>query len=441
MERVVTAVIEAILGLRGLTVYVIVGLLSWAEAAFFLGLVTPGELAMAGGGVIASRGQAALGWVAVAAVVGTALGNATGYWLGRRWGEAIIDRLPFQQHLRGPIERTRDHFARRGEWAIVVGRFASFLRIFVPFVAGASGMRFGRFLLFDVPTGVLWATAWVVLGFVLGESWGVLRTLAGPAAFLVLVLLVVALAIRFVAVRLVRRQTAIRRAIERFLALRGVAWARRRFDTQLRWLGRRFDPWVARGLNLTIASVTLLAGLGAIGLVVNQTQAARGLAAIDFPVLAWIGATRTDEAVLLARSMLEAFEPPGMIAPTVLLVLYAGVRRGQRAGARAALGVLGSGFGALLLDRFLLEGVVPRAEFPAVPVAVVTAMLVHATAVAAGRLEWGQVVATAAVGVFAVFVVALASLVAGFAAPSGIALGFALGLTWASAVEIQARLA
>lgn len=440
MQQLVEGAIQTVLGLSGPAVYAIVAALSWAEAAFFLGLVTPGELAMAGGGVLASRGQVALGWVGAAAAIGTVLGNTTGYWLGRAWGARLLEWKLLRRYLGTPLEATRSFFARRGEWAIVVGRFASYLRIFVPFLAGASGMSYRRFAAFDLPTGAAWSVGWVVLGFVLGESWDVLRIAVGPAAFLVLILFVLALMIRWLAVRIARRQEPVEAAARRVPNATAVLWMRRRLRPLIRWIGRRLDPRVARGLNLTLGFLALLAGAGGVGLVLGHTQAVRGLALVDFPVLEWMAATRTDEAVRAARLGLRLFQPPGMLVPTLLLVLLAAWRAGWAAAARAAVGILGSGLGAHLLDRFVLEGVVPRAQFPAIAVAVAAALLVHATAAAGARLAWSRVVATAALGLFLVCTVGLATIVAGWAAPSGIALGFALGLTWATGVEMQGRL-
>lgn len=439
MEQLTQQIIELVLGLEGPLVYGAVAFLSWGEAAFLLGLITPGELTVAVGGMLASRGQLALGGVAAAAAVGTVLGNVTGYWLGRRWGADVRGWKPVERYLGRPLRSARALFRKRGEWAIVGGAFVSYVRMFVPFLAGDSRMPFRRFLAYCVPAGIAWAAGVAVLGFLLGESWRALQEAAGAAAFLVLVLFLLALVIRRVAVWIARRRDRLR-ALARWLSRTApVRRSRRASDALLAWLRRRFEPRVARGLSLTLGFLTLLAGAAAVGIVLHQVEQVQGIARVDFPVLQWMSATRTPEAVLVARTGLRPFALPGLLALTALVVSAAWWRWGWKTAVRAGVGLLGSGLGARFLDEYVLHAVVPRSEFPSVPVAVAASLLVHATGVARARGRWGATVATAAVGLFLACTVALAALVAGWAAPSGVVLGFGLGLTWSTALELSTR--
>lgn len=428
--------IEALLGLPATTVYLLVAVLCWAEAAFFLGFVTPGELAVATGGILASRGQLSLTWLVPVVVAGTVLGNATGYFLGRRWGDRFLGWGPLQRLFGGAIAGARVFMQKRGAWAIVLGRLSTPTRIAVPFLAGASAMPYGRFLLFDVPASLAWAVAWAGLGFLLGESWEVLEDVAGTAALLVLILFVSALVIRWVATRIARNQGRIQWAYRRFLVATGMQGVARRLAPTLGWVGRRLDPRLAQGLSLTVAFLVLVGGVAGVGLVMSQTRAVQGLALLDFPVLDWMRSVRTDDAVRISRIVLEAFRWPGVVALAVPFSAGVAAWVGWRAAVRVAIGIVGAGGGAYALDRFVLEGIVPRAEYPSVPVAVTTALLVHATAVVARKAGWGPSVTTAGVGTFVLVTVALGTLVAGWAAPSGIALGLAMGLGWAAALEL-----
>jgi undecaprenyl-diphosphatase len=432
MEKLLQPLFE----LPALTVYILIGLLCWTEAAFFLGFVTPGELAVVTGGILASRGQIELDVLLGVVLAATVAGNATGFYLGRRFGGRMLGWEPLQRLFGHSIRRTQGFMYRRGEWAIVLSRVSTPTRVIVPFLAGASEVPYRRFVLLDIPASLVWALVWSVLGYVLGESWGVIREVSGTAALLVLILFVTAVLIRWAAARVAanrRRVQALGRLALRATGTRGIA---RALAPGFRWLSRRFDPRFARGLSLTVCFFALLGAVGAVGVVFSQTQAVQGLALIDFPVLEWMGNTRTEQAVEIARTGLFAFHWPGVFIVAVPLLAVALWSRGWLAALAVGVGVVGAAGGAYFLDRFVLEGHVPNAEFPSVSVAAAAAMLVHATALAARLLDWAGGVASAAVGLFLLCAVGLATLVAGWAAPSGIALGLALGIAWASALEL-----
>jgi len=430
------AVIDLLLGLPASTIYLLIGVLCWAEAAFFLGFITPGELAVATGGILASRGQVSLVWLIPIIFVGTIAGNTTGYWLGKRWGAEVLKWKPLQRTFGRPIGQARDFMAKRGEWAIVLGRFATPTRIVVPFLVGSAGLPYRRFILFDAPTTIVWATAWTVLGFILGESWDRIEQIAGTAAIFVLILFVSAVVIRWVAARVAANQSRMQAAFQQLLRLTGTRGVARRLAPGFVWVGRRLNPALAHGLSLTVAFVALMAAAGAVSVVLTQTQAVAGLALLDFPVLEWMVATRTDEAVQLARSILIWFRWPGLVLLALPFAVLVGWWAGITSGLLMFIGIVGAGAGAWFLDIFVVQGVVPGAEFPSVPVAVAAALLVHATATTARSLGWGPSVAVAGAGVFLTFAVALGTVVAGWAAPSGIALGLALGIGWSTAIEL-----
>lgn len=440
MNNLGEEILEILLNLSPVTVYTTLGVLCWAEAAFFLGFITPGELAVAAGGILASRGQVGAGWLGMAVVAGTLVGNATGYLLGRRWGSGILEWGPLQTVFGSAIARAQLFMDKRGEWAIVFGRLTTPTRIVVPFLAGASQLTYRRYLLFDLPATVLWASVWIALGYLLGESWELLQEVAGTAALFVLILALVAFVIRWVAARVAANQRRVQATVRFVVRVTGTERLARRSAQTFAWLARRFDPRLARGLNLTIGFVALVGAVWGVGVVMSQTAAVRGLALIDFPVLEWMVATRTVEAVQFARAGLRAFHWPGVLGLALPLASILAWWQGTGAAVRIGVGLVGAGAGAYVLDRMVLEGIVPGAEYPAVSVAVAATLLVHTTAAAARGWGWGPSVATAGVGTFVLCTVALASVIAGWAAPSGIALGVALGMGWATAVELPRAL-
>ena len=434
--ELIDSILQSALALPPLTLYLLIGVLCWTEAAFFLGFVTPGELAVVIGGILASRGQLEMGPLLSVVAFATITGNATGFYIGRRWGNRILECGPLERFLGPSIRRVQDFMRRRGEWAIVLGRVSTPTRIIVPFLAGASQVPYRRFMLFDIPASLIWAVTFSMLGFVLGASWEVVREVTGTAAVLVLILFILALLLRWAVARIAanrRRVEAMFRLALRVTGTRGIA---RALAPGFQWLTRRFDPALAEGLSLTLSFFTLLGAAAGVGMVIDQIQDGDGLALIDFPVLNWMAEVRTDQAVSISRAVLAAFDWPGILALVIPLLAFALWHAGWMAAFRIFVGVVGAVGGAYFLDRFILTGHVPNAEFPSVSVAAAAALLIQTTAFTFRELNWGAAVICAGIGTFVLCTVALGTLVAGWAAPSGVALGLALGLAWAATVAL-----
>lgn len=149
----------------------IVFLFPAAEASIFLGFVIPGEIAVVLGGVMAYRGDVALWIILVAAISGAIIGDSIGYAVGRRWGRQVLEsalgRFIKAQHF----DRSADFIARRGALAVFLGRWTAALRALIPGLAGMSHVPYPTFLFWNVVGGGLWATTFVMLGYIAGNSY------------------------------------------------------------------------------------------------------------------------------------------------------------------------------------------------------------------------------------------------------------------------------
>ena len=112
------------------------------ERSIFLGLFVPGDVILALGGVYAARHRLALGWVITLGTLAAIMGESIGYWLGRRYGESLIRKIPLVRRLEPKLETAKDYFAERGGWTVAVGRYATAAGAFVPFVAGTTRMPY-----------------------------------------------------------------------------------------------------------------------------------------------------------------------------------------------------------------------------------------------------------------------------------------------------------
>ena len=164
--------------------YVFVGLMAFLETGFFVGLIAPGEFTILLGGVIAGQGR--IDVVALIAIVWVAAvaGDVNSFLLGRRLGRAFLIRHGERVKITSErVEQVERFFNRYGGWTILVGRFVGLVRALAPFVAGASRMRFRRFLPFDIVGAGLWGTTFVVLGYIFWHSFNEVVDVAKRGAF------------------------------------------------------------------------------------------------------------------------------------------------------------------------------------------------------------------------------------------------------------------
>jgi membrane-associated protein len=150
--------------------YVIVSVAMFFESAAFTGILVPGDVILALGGVYAGRGELALFGVIVCGALFGVLGTSTGYLLGRRYGDSVLRRAPILRRFEDRVIRAQASIAANAGKTIVLGRFITGAAVFVPFVAGASGVRPRTFFAYAIPTMFVWTTGLALLGFFVGNN-------------------------------------------------------------------------------------------------------------------------------------------------------------------------------------------------------------------------------------------------------------------------------
>jgi len=154
--------------------YLIIFGAAMLECAAFAGLLIPGESLVLASGFFAHPGILRLDAVIAAVALGAVAGDNIGYLLGARLGRDWLLKKGSRFGLRKKrLAQVDAFFQRQGPRAVFIGRFIGFARALVPFVAGASGMSYRRFVVADALGAGLWTVAFVALGYVLGASWQV----------------------------------------------------------------------------------------------------------------------------------------------------------------------------------------------------------------------------------------------------------------------------
>lgn len=163
--------------------YLLVGVLAFLETGAFIGLVAPGETAMMLGGVVAGQGEISVITLIGVAWVAAVAGDCASYALGKRLGRDFLVRHGPRFQI-GPerLKQVETFFAEHGGKAILIGRFVGIVRAVAPFLAGSGRMPFRRFLPYDVLGAGLWATTFIMIGYVFWQSFGRVLKIAKEGA-------------------------------------------------------------------------------------------------------------------------------------------------------------------------------------------------------------------------------------------------------------------
>ncbi|HWE67693.1 MAG TPA: DedA family protein [Acidimicrobiales bacterium] len=186
--------LNPILNLHGWEAYLLVGVLVFAEASVMLGFIFPGETAVILGGVVASRGHVNIFALIVVVVLCAIVGDTVGYAVGEKWGRRLLDTRFLRKRQR-LLDRVLQELNRRGAIAVFLARFTAFLRAVVPGLAGVSAMRYRTFLPANAAGGLVWGTAFCLLGYFVGSAYTKVESASGTASDVLLGLLVVVIVV------------------------------------------------------------------------------------------------------------------------------------------------------------------------------------------------------------------------------------------------------
>ncbi len=131
----------------------------------------PSEVVLSAAGVLINDGRMSLVPVIVFATLGSVLGAAVLYQVGRSLGprrsHAFLDRLPLVKTA--DVDRTFHWFAQHGRPAVFFGRMVPIVRSFVSVPAGVVRMPWAQFLAYTLAGSLIWNSLLIGLGVALGD--------------------------------------------------------------------------------------------------------------------------------------------------------------------------------------------------------------------------------------------------------------------------------
>jgi membrane-associated protein len=185
----------------------LVGLGMLFETSILIGLIVPGDTVV----IVASTGITS--WAEYAAllvvVVGGALaGESIGFALGRFFGPRIrASRLGQKLGERNWV-RAENYLDRRGGIAVFISRFLPVLHALIPLTVGTSAMRYRRFLAWTAPACIIWAVAYVSVGWLAAGSYRQLSSQLHYAGYIFAAIIAVFLVVALFVKKLIERTEA-----------------------------------------------------------------------------------------------------------------------------------------------------------------------------------------------------------------------------------------
>jgi membrane-associated protein len=158
----------------------------FAETGLFVGFFLPGDSLLFVAGIYSAAlvddlfkkfglGSLRYEWldlfvlIALISLAGI-LGNAVGYWFGRKIGPTMFhwrDRFLFKKKY---LYEAHDFYEKHGGGAIIMARFLPIVRTFAPIVAGIVGMDKKKFSFFNMIGCVAWVFSMIIAGHFL-QKW------------------------------------------------------------------------------------------------------------------------------------------------------------------------------------------------------------------------------------------------------------------------------
>ena len=137
-----------------------------------VGLPVPDETLLTFTGYLVFKGHLSLPLAFAAALAGSASGISISYWLGRTFGLKLIHRYGKYLRIREEhVNRAHAFFERAGHWSLTFGYFVPGVRHFTAYAAGIAGLEPPLFALFAYSGAILWVSAFLTLGYLLGDHW------------------------------------------------------------------------------------------------------------------------------------------------------------------------------------------------------------------------------------------------------------------------------
>jgi membrane-associated protein len=141
----------------------------FAETGLLIGFFLPGDSLLVTAGLVSARGLLNVYSLGALLNVAAALGNSSGYTIGKMSGPKIFTRDDSLLFNKKHVIRAQEFYEHHGKKAIILAQFMPIIRTFCPIVAGVGRMPYRQFVLISIVGTTLWVWSMLFTGYFLGR--------------------------------------------------------------------------------------------------------------------------------------------------------------------------------------------------------------------------------------------------------------------------------
>ena len=155
------------------------------------GLPLPGETVLMFASFLAHKtGQLSLTLLIVIGIGSAVMGDNLGFLIGRKLGPGALRWLLSKVHMEDDVAVATDHIRRHGGATVFWARYIFGLRTVAGPVAGALGMEWKKFLLYNVLGAATWVTSIAMVGYAFANEFNTLLDLVEKVSWAMAALVV-----------------------------------------------------------------------------------------------------------------------------------------------------------------------------------------------------------------------------------------------------------
>ena len=162
-----------------------------------LGIPFPGTTVLLVAGLLAGKGFLSL-WAIIA--IGTTacfLGCNCGYWLGRRYGLPLLQKIHWLRLTHRRVMHLERFFKRYGPKGVFFARFVALLHPLIGLMAGVGKTPKGPFLYYNLAGSAAYSLIYAMAGDFFGSKWGFHQIWMAHITFYIIFLVIILICLSF----------------------------------------------------------------------------------------------------------------------------------------------------------------------------------------------------------------------------------------------------